>query len=267
MRGGRCAPALLGCPLRGSGTPQIGRPTGLLPSTPERRHNWGGVGAAGAGAQRARAAEAVVGVLGGFPRAPVRGSPTRPARARRRRGSSARRAGRRSARNPCIARQSRPRAHAAKPRPEPPRGRARTRSGPAASAPRAPAPTRNSSRRSCRRSRPGPGHSVLVERAELPVGRAEAGGAVEGQVGQLGQAEDVRQVVVGFVLPAGGPDQLVVLEEPLQPLAGERARCSAPIPSTSSNRATSSSGGSSKPNSEMTPSTSTARIGRLTTPR
>src|SRR3954454_19465066 len=36
------------------------------------------------------------------------------------------------------------------------------------------------------------------------------------------------------------------------------------VPSTSSNRATELSGGSSKPNSEMTPSTSTARIGRLT---
>ena len=66
--------------------------------------------------------------------------------------------------------------------------------------------------------RPAP--AVLVERAELPVGGAEPGGAVEADVGKLGEAEDVGEVVVRFFLPAGGPDEVVEPGQPLQPLAG-----------------------------------------------
>src|SRR4029077_12477652 len=42
---------------------------------------------------------------------------------------------------------------------------------------------------------------VLLECLQLPVGRAEPGAAVEGQVRKRGQAEDSRQVVVGAILP------------------------------------------------------------------
>ncbi|HEU5063886.1 MAG TPA: hypothetical protein VFT79_12165 [Solirubrobacterales bacterium] len=48
---------------------------------------------------------------------------------------------------------------------------------------------------------------------------AAAGGDVEGDVGQLGQPQQLRQVEVRFVLPAAGPDQLEVLREPQQPVA------------------------------------------------
>jgi hypothetical protein len=65
-----------------------------------------------------------------------------------------------------------------------------------------------------------PAAAVLVQGPQLPVCRAEAGGAAEGQVRELGEPEDVRQVVVGFLLPAGRPDHLEMLCEPKQPLAG-----------------------------------------------
>jgi hypothetical protein len=42
---------------------------------------------------------------------------------------------------------------------------------------------------------------------------------VEGDVGQLLEPEDLRQVEVRFVLPAARPDQLEVLGEPQQPVA------------------------------------------------
>ena len=48
---------------------------------------------------------------------------------------------------------------------------------------------------------------------------AAAGGDVEGDVGQLRQPQDLRQVEVRFVLPAARPDQLEVLGEPQQPVA------------------------------------------------
>jgi hypothetical protein len=51
------------------------------------------------------------------------------------------------------------------------------------------------------------------------VGRAEAGGAVEAEVGQLRQPEQRRQVEVRFVLPAARPDQLEARGQPLQALA------------------------------------------------
>ena len=86
-----------------------------------------------------------------------------------------------------------------------------------------------------------PGHRpalrVLVERPELPVGEPKRAAPSKVRWGSSGRPRMLRQVVVRFVLPAGRPDQLVVLGEPLQPLAGDAARCSATIPSTSSNRA------------------------------
>ena len=45
---------------------------------------------------------------------------------------------------------------------------------------------------------------VVLDRGQLPVGGAEPGLAVEGEVGQAWDAEDARQVVVGAILPAGG---------------------------------------------------------------
>jgi len=59
----------------------------------------------------------------------------------------------------------------------------------------------------------------FLDRRQLPVGAAAAGGDVEGKVGHFRQPEDLRQVEVGFVLPAAGPDQLEVLGEPQQPVA------------------------------------------------
>ena len=81
--------------------------------------------------------------------------------------------------------------------------------------------------------------------------------------GSSGRPSMLRQVVVRFVLPAGGPDQLVVLGEPLQPLAGEQRDAVDHAVDQLEPGHLGWSGGSSKPNREMTPSTSTARIGRL----
>ena len=61
---------------------------------------------------------------------------------------------------------------------------------------------------------------VVADRIELPVSAAEAGAAPEAEDRQLRQAEEVLQVVVGAVLPAGRPDQFEVGEQPLQPDAG-----------------------------------------------
>src|SRR5262245_16462059 len=45
----------------------------------------------------------------------------------------------------------------------------------------------------------GPGRCVLADRAELPVGGAEAHGTLEGNMRQLGQAQQAWQVVVRFL--------------------------------------------------------------------
>jgi hypothetical protein len=51
---------------------------------------------------------------------------------------------------------------------------------------------------------------VVVERLDVPVRGPEARPSVEVQAGQFaGQPEDQRQMVVGAVLPAGGPDEVV----------------------------------------------------------
>ena len=61
---------------------------------------------------------------------------------------------------------------------------------------------------------------VAVDGLDLPVGGAEARAAVEGQEGELsGKPEDLRQPVVGPILPAGRPDDLVVVREAAEPLA------------------------------------------------
>jgi len=60
---------------------------------------------------------------------------------------------------------------------------------------------------------------VGVDRGQLPVGAA-APGAVEGDVGQLRQPQQRRQVEVGFLLPAARPDQLEGLGQAPQPVAG-----------------------------------------------
>jgi hypothetical protein len=52
---------------------------------------------------------------------------------------------------------------------------------------------------------------------------AVASGDVEGDVGQLRQAQQLRQVEVRFVLPAARPDQLEALAQPQQPLADRQA--------------------------------------------
>ena len=66
-----------------------------------------------------------------------------------------------------------------------------------------------------------PGARELVERLELPVSCAEPGAAAESQHREVGgQAQQQRQVVVGALLPARGPDQLVVLGQPQQAGAG-----------------------------------------------
>ena len=59
--------------------------------------------------------------------------------------------------------------------------------------------------------------AVLGEGLELPMGGAEAGAAVETQAGQRAvEPEQVRQVVVGAILPSGRPDQLVRLGQAAQ---------------------------------------------------
>ncbi len=150
------------------------------------------------------------------------------------------------------------------PRPGPPRGRGGTRWGRAGSAPRVPAPTRSSSRRSCRRSRP-PAGPLPYASSGPSFQWAEPKRAAPSKLryGQLRQPEDVRQVVVRFVLPPGRPDQVVDAPPAAStdPPATSEMQCT--IPSTSSNFASDLSGGSSNPNREMTPSTSTARIGLL----
>jgi small subunit ribosomal protein S12 len=61
---------------------------------------------------------------------------------------------------------------------------------------------------------------ITVDRLDLPVGGAEAGLAVEGQERQLaGEPENLRQPLVGAILPTRRPDDLVCRLEPLEPRA------------------------------------------------
>jgi hypothetical protein len=64
---------------------------------------------------------------------------------------------------------------------------------------------------------------VLGDRVDLPVRGPGAHAPVERQVGQLpGEAEEVREVFVGGLLPTAGPHQLVAAGEALQ--VGRTAR-------------------------------------------
>jgi hypothetical protein len=65
---------------------------------------------------------------------------------------------------------------------------------------------------------------VLLDRVELPVRRAEDGAVVEAEEGELLERElqQVGEVLVGLLLPAGRPDELVALGEACQ--AGSRGR-------------------------------------------
>ena len=70
----------------------------------------------------------------------------------------------------------------------------------------------------CRRSRPRADRPRTVDGVQLPVRGAEHGTAVEGQDRQIleRQGQDPGQVLVRLLLPAGGPDQLEALGQPLQ---------------------------------------------------
>ena len=124
------------------------------------------------------------------------------------------------------------------------------------------APTRSSSRRRSRRSRPAAGPSVLVERRQLPVGgcRTARRRRRSGREARAGRGAAAARRSPGP--PSRWP------RRGRRARRGRRRRSPAAsemqwtIPSISSKRATLRSGGSSKPNRLITPSTSTARIGR-----
>ena len=99
---------------------------------------------------------------------------------------------------------------------------------------RARGPSGSSCRRGCRRSRPAPGRGVGVERPELPVRRAEAGGAVEGEVGELLPAPASSAGRSSLCPPSRSPRSCRSARPAAAAARRPAGRCSGCIPSTSS---------------------------------
>ena len=114
----------------------------------------------------------------------------------------------------------------------------------------------------CRRSRRRAGRrrTRRSPRASSARSRTRRGRRRSGRAGSR-QLEQVGEVLVRLLLPAGRPDELEAVGEPLKARARSRCRCSGGSrPPSGSGPGGSFSGG--KPNRLMTPSTSTNRIGR-----